>query len=122
MIGHGPAATPALADVDRGRAGARHAMGQDGGAAEPRAHDAPVAKGWRHAVDQDAAAALAEDLNLKVEGRGLAECLERQQPVCAARFHGPCSLSKRGWNPRPRRESYCRPGWARESNLVAQQC
>ena len=28
--------------------------------------------------DQNAAAALTGDLNLKVEGRGLAECFERQ--------------------------------------------
>jgi hypothetical protein len=49
-----------------------------------------------HAVDHDAAAALAGDLNLKVEGRCLAECFERQQPVRTARFHRPCSESKRG--------------------------
>jgi len=70
-------------------------MGQDRGAAEPRAHDAPVAESRRHAVDHDAAAALAGDLNLKVEGRGLAECFERQQPVRTARFHRPGSESKR---------------------------
>jgi hypothetical protein len=31
----------------------------------------------RHAVNHDAAAASTGDLNLKVEGRGLAECFER---------------------------------------------
>jgi hypothetical protein len=66
------------------------------GAAEPRAHDAPVAEGARHAVNHNAAAALTGDLNLKVEGRRLAECFERQQPVRTARFHRPCSVSKRG--------------------------
>jgi len=96
MIGHGPAVTAALADVDRRQAGARHAMGQHRGAAEPRAHNAPVAECRRHAVDQDAAAALTGDLNLKVEGRRLAECFERQQSVRTARFHRPCSVSKRG--------------------------
>jgi hypothetical protein len=51
-------------------------MGQDRGAAEPRAHDAPVAECWRHAVNHDVAAALTEHLNLEVEGCGLAECFE----------------------------------------------
>jgi hypothetical protein len=71
-------------------------MRQDRGAAEPRAHDAPVAEGRRYAVDHDAAAALTGDFYLKVEGRGLTECFERQQPVRTARFHRPCSVSKRG--------------------------
>jgi hypothetical protein len=71
-------------------------MGQDRGAAEPRAHDAPVAEGRRHAVDHDAAAALTGDLNFQVEDCGLAECFERQQPVRTARFHRPRSVSKRG--------------------------
>ena len=71
-------------------------MRQDRCAAEPRAHDAPVAEGLRHAVNHDAAAASTGDLNLEVEVRGLAECFERQQPVRTALFHGPCSVSKRG--------------------------
>src|SRR5580704_19313327 len=67
MLGHCPAAPTALANVDRGQTGARHAMGQDRGAAEPRAHDAPVAEGRRHAVNHDTAPTSAGHLNLKVK-------------------------------------------------------
>jgi hypothetical protein len=53
-------------------------------------------EGPRHGINHNAAAALTGDLNLKIEGRRLAECFERQQPVRAVRLHGPCSVSKRG--------------------------
>ena len=80
MIGQGPVETAALADVDQGKPAHATPWRQHRGAAESRAHDAPVAEGRRYAVNHDAAAAPARDLNLKVEGRGLAECLERKQP------------------------------------------
>jgi hypothetical protein len=80
-------------------------MQQGRRAAEPRAHDAPVAEGRRHAVNHDTAAALTDDFNLKVESRSLAESNGNSRYALLV-FTGRAPYRSAARTLCPRRESY----------------